>query len=138
MKKLFLILTILLIALVPACTQSRHQSPQTILWNLDDVPIGNITFRVYLASMSISPANRDATNMLFVDEVSNLSALIDVEATGLQGDYAVAVQTHRVWDDLDELSVFAFSDVAADADSIGPFFLRFVRGLSKPKRVKVQ
>jgi hypothetical protein len=139
MKKIMIILLLLTIAIGSVSAQSKFVSPQTILWNLEEAPIGNITFMVYLAPMSISPTNRTVDNMLFISEVSNLSALIDVESTGLQGNYAVAIQTHRIWEDIDELTTFAFSDVAADADPIdGPFFLQFVKGASKPKRVKVR
>lgn len=138
MKKIFTVFFMVVLLGSMVFCQSQADSPQTVIW--DDVlsDIGVITYEVYLVSMEMVDRS-DIGAFYFLGVTVLPEKLIDVGVEGLEGDFFVGVRTAREYSSEITYSGMAYSDVEADVDIVGgTFFLRYLKGLSKPQRIRIK
>ncbi len=133
MKKAMFICLVLAVVMT-ASANTKHASPQTVLWDDGETTLGVISYEVYVIHKVDDKA--DPADYVFVAEISAMTQAVDIESLGLQGDYIVAVRTKQVYEGETLLSEYAYSDVLADVDS-ETFYVRFIR-TGKPKKVRIQ
>ncbi len=133
MKKTKLVCLLLAVAMMASAT-TKHESPQTVLWDDGETTLGMISYEVYVIHKVDDKA--DPADYVFIAEISAMTQAVDIESLGLQGDYIVAVRTVQVYEGETLLSEFAYSDVLADVDT-ETFYVRFIR-TGKPEKVRIQ
>lgn len=137
MKKLFLIVVMVMVGVLAFC-QSRANSPQTIAWDAAQSDIGAITYEVYLVPVDMTDRS-DVNTFHFLGTTILLEMLVDVGVEGLEGDFFVGVRKIRDYNGEVSYSTMSYSDVLEDVDPIyGTFFLRYLRNLVKPKRIRMK
>jgi hypothetical protein len=141
MKKLFFILFLMFSSLTLSFGQ--YVSPQTVSWDAADLPtVGSTEYEFYLIrikdGVKVPSSIRNATNdYFFLSRTMETSLIVDLRAANLEGDFVVAIRTIYTYNEYNEKSIFAYSDVINDCDPVGgTFFLRYVKGTKKPTMIK--
>ena len=143
MKKLFLILLLFFLSLNIAISQTMYPSPQTVVWDsYEDPPtVGIIEYEVYLIplpeSRLIALKDRETPQKhIYLNRTPIEEIIVDIRSANLEGDFIVAVRTVYYLNDHSEASEFAYSDRVEDLHpEQKPFFLRYVKGVQKPKMI---